>query len=564
MSWLFGYFGNPGSSNIQSPEPPLYSFKNSNLSLHAGGNKNTTFIKSNSLDSCWAAVGVGLKILDSECIVLKENNWNNILNSPQIDFDPINGHYVAIKYSDNELKFFTDDLGLREIHIVKTVNGYGFTTRIDWLKHFIKPEIDLNEFGARWLLQNQISRKSIIKNVTRLVSADAIIKSNSLSVEQKLWQPNFESCSNWETFDSNLKKLLSLQDKNISLSLSGGLDSRLLLSYLTLKKSNLWDTHTFGDPNHPDSIIASRLLVNFNRTNEVIDDELPSKDRLVELVKSYSVQTIVTNPISSILNLRFYDRLSDENRVVIDGGFGEIWRRTFANRLLLLGKNTLSSKNAEAVAKYLRFNRAEIFSDEALIEMEKGIHNQINILFEEMPDANQIGSAKWIDLFSVRSRLINYYAPEQARVDEFVTSFMPLVQKELLLLLFELRDFEKKNGRLFKQLIGQNAIPLTKLPLVKGNLVHPFKASTLVMRLNSTLKTKLGIAYKSNKQVELLKSLKEFIGDTIHTSEVRNFEYYDRKRLEIISDKFFSVENSYCSEVDWFLSFELFRQGISK
>ncbi|MDZ7623676.1 MAG: hypothetical protein U5J96_04405 [Ignavibacteriaceae bacterium] len=40
---------------------------------------------------------------------------------------------------------------------------------IKWLRYFIRPGIDLKEFRARWLLQNQISRKSIVKNVIRLI-----------------------------------------------------------------------------------------------------------------------------------------------------------------------------------------------------------------------------------------------------------------------------------------------------------------------------------------------------------------------------------------------------------
>lgn len=337
----------------------------------------------------------------------------------------------------------------------------------------------------------------------------------------------------------------------------------MLLSYLTLLNSDSWDTHTFGDPNHPDSKIASELLLSFNRINEIIDDDLPSNDKLIELVKHYSVQSIVTNPISSILNLRFNDRLSEENRVIIDGGFGEIWRRTFANRLLLFGRKALVNKEADVVAKFLGFNRVDIFSEEAIVEMKKGIIEQFNELFSEMPDANQIGSAKWIELFSIRSRLSNYYAPEQARVDQFVISLMPLAQKEILTLLFALRDSEKKNGNLFRQRIKQNAIQLSKFPLVKGNIVHPFKSSLLSTRSHSKIKTSLGMAYKSTQKVALLSSLREFIGDTIQSNEVKNYEYYDRKKLEKISKSFFSHENNYCSKMDWFLSFELFRQGIA-
>ncbi|MDZ7623678.1 MAG: hypothetical protein U5J96_04415 [Ignavibacteriaceae bacterium] len=105
---------------------------------------------------------------------------------------------------------------------------------------------------------------------------------------------------------------------------------------------------------------------------------MPSIDKLIELVKTYSIQSVVTNPVSSILNLRFYDRLADQNRIIIDGGFGEIWRRAFANRLLLVGKNSLLKKDSKSVSGFLRYSRADIFAEEALIEMENGVIEQLD------------------------------------------------------------------------------------------------------------------------------------------------------------------------------------------
>ena len=60
MSWIFGYFGNTDQKQFTSPETPLYSFKDSNLILLAGGNKQTCFFKSNSMNSCVTTAGVGL------------------------------------------------------------------------------------------------------------------------------------------------------------------------------------------------------------------------------------------------------------------------------------------------------------------------------------------------------------------------------------------------------------------------------------------------------------------------------------------------------------------------
>ncbi len=564
MSWIFGYIGKGIGLRINSPEIPLYSFKDSNLILFAGGNEQTCYFSPESSNSCWAVAGVGLKSADNGYRIIGTNGWDALLTSSKINLKLLNGHFVVVNYSDDELKFFTDELGLREIYIVRLPDGYGFTTRIDWLKYFINPELDLKEFGSRWLLQNQISRKSIIKNSIRLVCANATIKNNSLSIEQNLWQPDFEVKANAESFDSILKNIISIRDKKISLSLSGGLDSRLLLSYLSKKDIDIWDTHSFGDPNHPDSKIASALLISLNRKNEIVNVQLPSKDKLIELVKTYSVQSIVTNPASSILNLRFYDRLSSRDRVIIDGGFGEIWRRSFANKLLFIGRNALMKKDSKSVSGFLRYNRADIFSDEALIEMERGTIEQFNVLFEEMPDIKQISPESWIELFSIRYRLANYYSPEQARVDQFVISFMPLVQKDVLNLLTGINDSEKKNGKMLKQLIKQNASSLTLQPLVKGNIIHPFNSSSLSARIHSRVKNKLGLSYQSKQSIEFQTLLKEFIGDVIKSAEVRNYKYYDRKKLDRISDDFLSKQDNFNSDIDWFLSFELFRQGISK
>jgi hypothetical protein len=196
--------------------------------------------------------------------------------------------------------------------------------------------------------------------------------------------------------------------------------------------------------------------------------------------------------------------------------------------------------------------------------MEKGTLEQLEEMFVEMPDAKQISPERWVELFSIQSRLTNYYAPEQTRVDQYVISFMPLVQKDVLNLLFGLSEADKKNGRMFKQLIRQNSDQLTKQPLVKGNITHPFNSSSLGSRFQSRIKDRLSLGYRSMEPIKLLHSIKEFINDLTHSSEVRNCEFYDQKKVERIWAKFSLQSNEYNSEIDWFLSFELFRKGISK
>jgi hypothetical protein len=565
MSWIFGYFGNLERLQFNSPEAPIHSYRSTNLIFYAGGNNQTVFYKSDALNSsCWAAAGVGLKQSGDGYKNLNSSDWDSYLSFKEINLSEVNGHYVALKYANDELKFFTDELGLREIFLVKLTDGWGFTTRIDWLKYFIEPEIDFQEFGARWLLQNQISRNSIIKNVKRLVCASAAIKNNILKIEDNPWKPDFEAKGGKEKFESILKKLISFEDKKVSLSLSGGLDSRLLLSYFINKNSELWETHTFGDPNHPDSKTASELLKSLNLENIIVNEDLPSKERAIEMVKSYAMQSIVTSRISSILNLRFYDLITAEIKIIVDGGFGEMWRREFANKFLILGKKALLAKDVEKTYKLFSHFKADIFSEDVLKEMKVGSVFQIENIFSALPDANKISLENWLDIFTIRARLINSSAPEQARVDNYATSFMPFIQKDILKILFSIRVKERKNGKLFKDIIRRNAIALSRIPLVKGNITYPYGASSLSARVYSKLKKKTGLFYKDQRIDELFTLLRDFILDLLHSAQVRNCEFYDRKKIERLAKGFSSNSAEFNSEIDWFLSFELFRQGISK
>ncbi len=178
-----------------------------------------------------------------------------------------------------------------------------------------------------------------------------------------------------------------------------------------------------------------------------------------------------------------------------------------------LGIKALNQRDSSKIFNFLKHKKADIFSEDIIRKMKTGTIEQIENIIEEMPDPAKIGLGNWVDLFSIRARLPNYYAPEQARVDQHTVSFMPLVQKDILKFLFSFKSAEKRNGRLFKSLIRQNAYQLTKHPLVKSSIVHPFNSSSLSSRLHSRIKNRLGMNYRSRQPIELLNSLKEFIKD---------------------------------------------------
>ena len=100
--------------------------------------------------------------------------------------------------------------------------------------------------------------------------------------------------------------------------------------------------------------------------------------------------------------------------------------------------------------------------------------------------------------------------------------------------------------------------------MVKGNILHPFNSSSISARLHLRIKSKIGLAYESKEIISFQKLLREFIGDVICSPEVRNYELYDKKKLDRLLKIIESESSNYNYETDWFLSFELFRQGITR
>jgi hypothetical protein len=390
----------------------------------------------------------------------------------------------------------------------------------------------------------------------------SLIKKNSENEEPR--ENDFrDSCRD------EINELISfpLSQSDISLSLSGGFDSRLLFSFLLKNKIGGWDAHTFGDSRHPDAVIAERLCRDFNIPHTQISLPSPAPEEFIKEFGEYTAQTVMDNSPLSYLQLRNYKGLDGSGKVIIDGGFGEIWRREFFNRLLFLGSKSILKRDSERILPHLALFRGDIFSEEINVKMEKGNKIQLERLFDELPDPERVGKENWIDLFASRTRMRNYYSHEQTRLDLTAISYMPLAQMSLLKGLLSLKLKDRKNGKLFKSILTGNEPALTKYPLVKGNTCQPFGRSTLEARIINRLRNKFGKRTVDEPAVrELFDSIAPYLYDLASSQKVRECGLYDnRKLLLLISNcRKNSGTDESIKELCWWLSFELFRDRISR
>jgi hypothetical protein len=515
----------------------------------------------------WVVCGIGIHpAFGNYPAFFTSDEWNSLLQKPKPDIHTLDGHFIAVRWKSDCIEIFTDQCGLRELYFTKTDSAIIFSSQPYWISRIIGDRgIDFHAFGSRWLCINQLSHRSIFADMTRVASGGFVrIERRDLIIRTSAWTPPLNEYIPPETVIEKIKRYVlfpSRIQKRINLSLSGGLDSRVILSLLLSEPGVSFQAHSFGERDHPDVITALEICNDLQVPFEIFDGAIPDQNDCIRLLKEFAGFTQCTNPISTALNLRYYPKLSVENNIVIDGGFGEIWRREFLNSILIRGEKYIHEKDVGNLARLFTHKRADIFNEDTMREMRAGVLEDLENICIDLPDAVAFGNANWLDLLAIRMRLVNFYGPEQNRVDQYVNHFMPYAQPSLLSDVFRLPLRYRRNGYLLHRIIGQYQTKLSKYPLIKGGTTYPYRLSTFQSRIWTSIKRKSGKSYRSGTQVSLLHLLKEFVIDTLASEYFLSYPYYDHRNIRHKVDTFYSGDERYAGELDWWLSFELMRTG---
>jgi len=577
MGWMLGLAGNYSENELQKLKSilplPLHSFKSDKIYLAAGGIPETCLSSiSENNTSGWIACGVGIKYENGSASLMYKNDWDSELTNQNFSQYNLNGHFAAARWNENKLELFTDQLGIRNIYLTKLNDCVVFSTRLEWLSKLSKNiSIDWEEVGACWFLLNQISKKSILKNVERMSQGGKVLVNlNPLAfqIKNRPWHPDLvPSLPPDKDFISTLRDftLCALNnDRKLSLALSGGIDSRILLSFLISSKSNNWCLHSFNLADHPDTKVAKEISEKLNVEHFFWKPSIPPVKESVSEMIEYIGETMLTSPASKFLNLVFYSTLYNQNKVVIDGGYGEIARRRYLVNLLFKGRDAIYKNDSKKIILLLKYNRSDIFKDDYVKLMQSGMQKQMDEIFHTMPPVKNFGIKNWLNLFAIRTRVV-YFAVEQARSDSILLNYMPFIQPSFLKKVFETSVKGRSNNKLFYKIIKDFSPSLSLVPLVKGGATYPFGLGNESTSILIKLKSRLGFYYRDNLLIQFLETLSEYIQDTINSGDVASCEYYDKKKVKDMIEGFYRKKNpALANEIDWWFTFDTWRRIIEK
>ncbi len=563
MSWATGYFGERLPPAIRSRleaqgDQEVVRADGGGSFIRAGGLAATCLHGMLPDGRRWLMVGLGLETGETGFHVLDAAAWSDLASQAQPEFDRLDGHFVLLRWSGRRFEAFVDEAGTRTLYLRPFAEGLLFSTRLDHLASALGGlEIDYTVFGAQWITFNQLSSQSPVQGVMRLGPAGrASFSRGQLHVSERAWTPQIDRTdASGTAFARRVRALLRPADgRRLSLGLSGGLDSRLLLALGPVGLS----THVFGPASHPDVRIANTLAAREGLRHMHLELPAPEIDRCLKQACEAAGTTHAIAPASSTASRNLASGLHGGGLAMVDGALGEAARRQFMNRLLWLGRG---SRRPATIIRCLRVRRFGCFLPDTQQLMEAGTLGQIDAMWSALPRG--LGREDCLDLAGIRSRLPNFFGLEQQRLDGIVLCFMPFAQPSVLRSIFHLPLHLRRSGRLFRTLIRSGRPSLCRHPLVKDGMAYPFRLAGPSAFLFTRAKKRLGYRYADTARLAFLRTLKPFVMDTLHSQSVRSYAPYDVPAITAAVEGFYQGQRWLAGSVDWWLSFEIWRQSLS-
>jgi hypothetical protein len=574
MSWILAHI----SEGPGSPEPVAGSAAGNllhvatapGLHLAAGGIPETCLFGEGIVGpgSGWAVTGLGMQTSAGCTTLLGTAEWAAILSRPEPDVSHLDGHFVAVRWRPGITEWWTDQLGLRTLFHAALPGGFCVSTRLEWTARAADPaEPDLSALGGTWLLSNQLGYDSGVRGIGRVGPAGRLSsRGGKLTVAQGApWMTEFgrEHPGQAEAALRSIIRCALSSDRPPSLGLSGGLDSRLLLALLAAERNVPLRVHTFGDAQHPDRQSAERMASLLALPHTILEEAVPAASALSVLAQDFACRTHLVEPVSSVMRLRHFSRLREQGVLMLDGGFGEILRRQYLNRVFLAGRRRFRKRDAAGVADLLRVRRGDFFAPEVTQILEAGAREEVRRALDELPAVEAIGLENALDLLAVRTRVPNFGSPEQARLDELVPNFMPLVQPSLLRAVFRAAVRHRRGGKLHRALIRRLRPELAEFPLVKGDRLSGFGTHPLISAVRARLERGGGRTTPDADRVRFLDCLREYVLDLGASREVRENPLYEPGVVRRLTEEHYRKGRG-SVELDWWLTFHLWSTSLSR
>ncbi|NIA23813.1 MAG: hypothetical protein GWP03_06630 [Proteobacteria bacterium] len=297
--------------------------KNNTIAISSQDEGVGTYFSGIYNEGFWLAIGVGIKKESGHFKIMEKADWELAYKTGVI---PENGHFIFIKYDNRKLEIANDPFGIRDLFYTWENDTILFSTKIESLVDYKEDaKINFNAISTDFLFSERFTYDSELKGISRLgPDARAVFYPDKLTLKRNdtFLNPLNEN----KNIDDYFNNILSIStSKPLSLGLSGGVDSRILLAYMLANGVN-FTTHSFGSREDPDNIAAKEMANSLKFENKVFDEY--DRYKIIDYLREFLNYNPFNRGIERVPYYYFYKK-QGENNTIIDGAFGEFARRDY-------------------------------------------------------------------------------------------------------------------------------------------------------------------------------------------------------------------------------------------
>lgn len=480
--------------------------------VNVSAKQNDLFVKENGMPYYITIDGLVFVSDDEKAILTKKYRIHTVKNDYQYlpflydHYDSkfvnhLTGFFNIFIYNDrsNEMLLVNDRLGYLPLYYYNGIDYFLFASKIDSiLASGLLPAIEFDEttVAEQLFFNYPLSDCTHIKNIRTLSDASVLgIVSGQINIirywdigdlfgQNPLNQKDSLAVTDVAIKDS-LNKILKRQSGNLNFSLTGGWDSRLLLSYLLQGFKNQLNTYSFGAPNTDDIIIPEVIAEKegFNYIAYLLDQDYLDQHFLQNAEETIRLSNGTRNYKRShyIYAIKQVSEVSD---ILITGIFGdEVFKVGRPQGNVVISRNSIklieSGYDVEQIVQCYKESKVpDLFNVQGKTISDE-LRSRLFYIKERFEQYESSGQQYFA--FRLLLNLRKYFGNEANSYNDFAYCFSPFVDYDFLKefartkFMVSRYDFETPTFRqkaesswLYYKLTAKNNPALTYYPSSRG------------------------------------------------------------------------------------------------
>ncbi len=478
---------------------------------------------------------------------LKSNNHIEHLYS---DF---RGHYNLIycNKKTSKISLLTDKEGVQQSFVFSRNSRYAFSSNLLLLAALVDTALDPCAIWEYVHINITMQWKTIFKDIKRSLPATLFNKVEDTWNESQLWKirisyPYLKDTDRAiikktsSSFIDDLKVLSNMDSDEIIADLSGGTDTRTLLTFL-LKYHDKITVSTAGPCDHIDVLIARRIAEKMGLDLYWYEDKntLPriSQERMDEIIE---IADGTINPFLLLKSLPYIQEKAKQYNMILGGNGGPL----FKDHFWLFEFNRINRMSEPKWKRIAQFSLTDYpIQDELFQKPYIDIHLHFENMFLDHSKQIQGTNNQKIDYVYFTLKCPMFMGPQLSLTNKFQDVYHPMLNADIVEYMMNIRpDIRKRNILQFSMIYKNNP----KLAWIRTDNACPAVPSTgkyVFLRiyvfwryLKAFLRKYYMIVLKRNyiRQVHSLKNMEEQLKE-LGYMELLN--YSNMKIAPMLSEK---------------------------